>query len=229
MIILNGINKRFYMIKTRFKFHTLYCYSSVAHSYLTLCSWAGARQDSLSVIMSQSLLKRISIESMMRSNHFIVCPPFSLAQHQSLFQWFCFSHQVAKVLDLQLQNQSFQWIGWLSLGLTGLISMQSEELSSPKPQFESINSFTLSPPYGPTLTSVQGCYRVRACSAHHTTGQWIWETRCWGKEETLSEESANREDGRLAPQNNHLMGVWMPNSFIDQRERSSEELRQKAE
>ena len=81
MIILNGINKRFYMIKTRFKFHTLYCYSSVAHSYLTLCSWAGARQDSLSVIMSQSLLKRISIESMMRSNHFIVCPPFNLAQH----------------------------------------------------------------------------------------------------------------------------------------------------
>ena len=38
LIILNTINKRFYMIQTRFKFHILYCYSSVAQSYLTLCN-----------------------------------------------------------------------------------------------------------------------------------------------------------------------------------------------
>ena len=31
-------------------------------------------------------------------------------QHQSLFQWVSFSHQVAKLLELQLQHQSFQWI-----------------------------------------------------------------------------------------------------------------------
>ena len=34
----------------------------------------------------------------------------SLSLHQSLFQWVGFSHQVAKVLELQLQHQSFQWI-----------------------------------------------------------------------------------------------------------------------
>ena len=34
---------------------------------------------------------------------------FSLSQCQSLFQWVSSSHQVAKVLDLQLQHQSFQW------------------------------------------------------------------------------------------------------------------------
>ena len=34
----------------------------------------------------------------------------SLFQHQGLFQWVGFSHQVAKVLDVQLQHQSFQWI-----------------------------------------------------------------------------------------------------------------------
>ena len=35
---------------------------------------------------------------------------FNLSQHQSLFQWVCSLHQIAKVLELQLQHQSFQWI-----------------------------------------------------------------------------------------------------------------------
>ena len=35
---------------------------------------------------------------------------FNLSQHQSLFQWVSSSYQVAKVLELQLQRQSFQWI-----------------------------------------------------------------------------------------------------------------------
>ena len=35
---------------------------------------------------------------------------FDLSQHQNLFQWVCFSHQVVKVLELQLQHQSFQWV-----------------------------------------------------------------------------------------------------------------------
>ena len=37
-------------------------------------------------------------------------PAFNLSQHQSLFQWVSSSHQVAKVLELQLQHRSFQWI-----------------------------------------------------------------------------------------------------------------------
>ena len=37
-------------------------------------------------------------------------PAFSLSQHQGLFKWFSSSHQVAKVLEFQLQHQSFQWI-----------------------------------------------------------------------------------------------------------------------
>ena len=37
-------------------------------------------------------------------------PTFSLSQHQGLFHWVSFSHQVAKVLGLQLQHPSFQWI-----------------------------------------------------------------------------------------------------------------------
>ena len=36
-------------------------------------------------------------------------PAFNLSQHQGLFQWVSSSHQVAKVLEFQLQHQSFQW------------------------------------------------------------------------------------------------------------------------
>ena len=36
-------------------------------------------------------------------------PAFNLPQHQGLFKWVCSSYQVAKVLEFQLQDQSFQW------------------------------------------------------------------------------------------------------------------------
>ena len=42
-------------------------------------------------------------------------PAFNLAQHQGLFQWVNSSHQVAKVLEFQLQHQSFQWVFRISL------------------------------------------------------------------------------------------------------------------
>ena len=37
-------------------------------------------------------------------------PALNLSQHQELFKWVSSSHQVAKVLELQLQHQSFQWL-----------------------------------------------------------------------------------------------------------------------
>ena len=36
-------------------------------------------------------------------------PSFNLSQHQGLFKWVSSLHQVAKVLEFQLQHQSFQW------------------------------------------------------------------------------------------------------------------------
>jgi len=70
------------------------------------------------------------------------------------------------------------------------------------------------------------CYWIQARSARSTTGWWIWETRWWGQEETLFGKPADWEGGRLAPQNNHLIRVWMPGFFIE-RERSNEELKSK--
>ena len=37
-------------------------------------------------------------------------PAFNIFQHQGLFQWVSSSHQVAKVLEFQIQHQSFQWL-----------------------------------------------------------------------------------------------------------------------
>ena len=76
-------------------------------------SWTAAHQVSLSITISWSLFKFISIESVMLSNHLILLLSPSafaliLSQHQGLFQWVGSSHQVAKVLELQ--HQSFQWI-----------------------------------------------------------------------------------------------------------------------
>ena len=48
-------------------------------------------------------------------------PAFSLSQHQGLFKWISSLHQVAKILEFQLQHQSFQWI-------FGLISFRMDWL-----------------------------------------------------------------------------------------------------
>ena len=57
-------------------------------------------------------------------------PAFSLSQSQGLFKWVSSSYQVAKVLELQLQHQSFQWIFKTDfiLRLTAL-NLQSKEPS----------------------------------------------------------------------------------------------------
>ena len=55
----------------------------------------------------------------------------NLSHHQGLFKWVSSSHQVAKVLEFQLEQQSFQWTlrTWLPWGWTGWISLQSKGLS----------------------------------------------------------------------------------------------------
>ena len=68
--------------------------------------WISARQASLSITNSRSLLRLTSIESVMPSSHFILCRPLLLLPpippSISLFQWVNSSHEVAKVLEFQL-------------------------------------------------------------------------------------------------------------------------------
>ena len=77
--------------------------------------WTAACQTSLSITNSRSLLKLMSIESVMLSSHLILCRPLLLTP--SIFpsirvfsNWVSSLYQVVRVLEFQLQHQSFQWI-----------------------------------------------------------------------------------------------------------------------
>ena len=75
-------------------------------------------------------------------------PVFNLSQYQGLFQWCGSLYQVAKILELQLWYQSYQWIfkvGFLKDRLVwSPCSPRDSQESSPAPQFESISlSFSL--------------------------------------------------------------------------------------
>ena len=72
--------------------------------------WTATRQAPLSFTISQSLPK---LKSVMPSNHLTLCRPLLLLspnhlQHQGHFQWVTSLHEVARVLEFQLQHQSFQ-------------------------------------------------------------------------------------------------------------------------
>ena len=90
-------------------------------------------------------------------------PSHPLSHFQSFpasgsFQWVSSSHQVAKVLEFQLQHQSLQWIFRTDLLWDGLVGSpcyrRDSQESSLTPQFKSINSSALSFLYSPALTSI---------------------------------------------------------------------------
>ena len=98
-------------------------------SVTNLCSpWTAARQASLSITNSQSLLKLMSIELVMPSNHPLSSPSppaFNLSQRQGLFQWVRTSHQMAKVLELQLSlSPSKEYSGDFGVDWLDLLAVQ---------------------------------------------------------------------------------------------------------
>ena len=137
----------------------------LSHVRLFLTPWTAARQASLSITNSRSLLKLMSIKSVMPSNHLILCRPLLLLPSiipsiRVFSNWrrFSSSHQVAKVLEFQLQHQSFQWIFRTDFLLDGLIwfpwSLRDSQESSSAPQFKSISCLELNFIYSPNLTSI---------------------------------------------------------------------------
>ena len=89
-----------------------YIYLSRVRLFAT--PWSAAHQASLSITNFWSLLKLISIESVMPFNHLFLCHPLlllpSIFPSIRVFQWVSSLHHVAKVLELQLQHQSFHWM-----------------------------------------------------------------------------------------------------------------------
>ena len=103
--------------------HFNYPCCSVTQSHSTLCDpWTSAHQASLSFTISQNLLKLMSFESVMPSNHLILCRPLlflpSIVPSMRVFSNESALH-MAKVLEFQ--HQSFQWILRVDFFYDGLV------------------------------------------------------------------------------------------------------------
>ena len=88
---------------------------SVTQSCLTLCDPVDCSKPGFPVLHHLPELVQTHVHwvgDAVQPSHPLSSPPpaFNLSQHQGLFQWVSSLHQVTKVLELQLQHQSFQWI-----------------------------------------------------------------------------------------------------------------------
>ena len=123
--------------------------SSVTQSCLTFCDPVDYSMPGFSVHhqLPKLVLTQVhQVSDAIQPSHPLSLPSppaFNLSQHQGLFQWVSSSQQVAKVLQFQLQHQSFQWLfridflqDWLLW--SPCIPRDSQE-SSPTSQFKRIN------------------------------------------------------------------------------------------
>ena len=134
---------------------------SVMSNSVTL--WTTACQASLSFTTSQSLLKLMSIESVMPFNHLIVCHPLLLPSifpsirvfskepslHVGWPKYWCFSFSIC------LSNE---YSGWMSFRIDWFDHLAIQGTLK-TPQFKSINSLALSFLYTPNLTSIHNYWK----------------------------------------------------------------------
>ena len=96
--------------------HQVLSWFSVAKSDMTLhnlmdCSKPGFPVHHQLLELVQTHVHRV--DEAIQPSHPLLSPSppvFHLSQHQGLFKWVSSSHQVVKILELQLQHQSFQWM-----------------------------------------------------------------------------------------------------------------------
>ena len=129
-------------------------FSSVAQSCPTLCNLMDCSTPGLPVhyqLLEFTQTHVHWVDDAIQPSHPLSSPSppaFNLSQHQGLLKWVSSLHQVAKVLDFQLQHQSFQWTPRTDLLYDGLIgspcSPRDSQESSLTLQFKSINSSVLS-------------------------------------------------------------------------------------
>ena len=91
-------------------------FSSVTQSCLALCKAMDCSMPGLSVHHQLSEHTQTHVHwvgDAIQSSHPLWSPSppaLNLSQHQGVFEWVSSSHQVAKILEFQLQHLSFQWI-----------------------------------------------------------------------------------------------------------------------
>ena len=142
-------------------------FSSINRVRFFVTPWTAAPQASLSITNSGSLLKLMSIELVMPSNHFILChpllfppsifPSIRVFTNESVFRiswprYWSFSFSIST--SNEYSGLISFMIDWLNL-----CSPRDPQESSPKPQFKSINSLAFCFLYSPTLTSIHDCWK----------------------------------------------------------------------
>ena len=141
--------------------------SSVAQSCPTLCDPVDCRTPGLPVHHQvPELFKLVSIESVMPSNHLILCHPLLLLP--SIFPNIRVFSKESVLCVRWPKYWSFSFSISPSNEYSGLISFrmvgspccpENSQESSPTPQFKSINSLALSFLYSPTLTSIHDYWK----------------------------------------------------------------------
>ena len=184
------------------------CCCSVTQLWLFVNPWAAACQASLSFTISRSFLKFMSIESVMPSNHLVLCHPlllppsifsasgsFPMSQLLALGGQSIGASASTSVLPMTIQ-------GWFPLGWTGLISLQSSGLSRvfsnttvQKHQFLQCSAF----------------FMVQLSHPYMTTGKTIALTRQTfvGKVMSLLFNMLSRLVIAFLPRSKHLLISWL--------------------
>ena len=139
---------------------------SLSHVQLFATAWTAAHQASLSFTVSQSLLRLMSFESVMSSNHLILCRYLLLLP--SVFPSIRgFSNELAlcikwpKYCSISFSigpSNEYVWLISFRIDWFDLLAVQWTLKSSPASQSESINSSVLSL-YGPILTSIHDYWK----------------------------------------------------------------------
>ena len=136
----------------------------LSHVWLLATPWTAARQASMSITNSRSLLRLMSIELMMPSNHLILCCPLLLLpsifpsirifSNESVLRirwpkYWNFSFSISPSKE-RIFRTDFLWDELVG----SPCSPKDSQESSPTPQLKSINSLVLSFLYSPTLTFI---------------------------------------------------------------------------
>ena len=139
-------------------------FSSVAQSCLTICNPMNHSTPGLPVRHQLPEFTQTHVHQgsdAIQPSHPLLSPSPPApnpSQHQNIFQWVSSSHEVAEVLEFQLQHQSFHWTPRTDLLQNGLVGSpcnpRDSQESSPTPQLKSINSLALGFLHSPTLTSI---------------------------------------------------------------------------
>ena len=192
----------------------VYQFSSVTKSCPTLSTpWTVARQTSLSITNSRSLLKLMSIESVMPSNHLILCHPLLLlpsifpsirifsnesALHIRWPQYWSFSFSVSPSNEYSgLSSFRIDWFDLLAVQRTlkSLLQNRSSEAAILRSAFFMV----------PTLTSTRDHWKSIAFT------RWTFA----GKVMSLLFNRLSRLVIAFLPRSKHLLILWLQSPFSE--------------